>query len=104
MTKAAVFFGAVALAAAPAAPAHTLEPAPPEDPGVAGVPHCTVPVVRGAQLAVAKRRVSRARCTVSGVLRRSSSGRRGRVVMVVPRAGTVLAEGTGVLLVVSSGR
>jgi beta-lactam-binding protein with PASTA domain len=99
-----VLLGGVAMAAAPAAPAHTLDPSPPEDPGVVGVPHCTVPGVRGMQLATAKRRVTRARCTVTAVMRKHSSVRRGRVALVVPRAGTVLAEGTGVLLVVSSGR
>jgi beta-lactam-binding protein with PASTA domain len=99
-----VLLGAVAVAAAPTAPAQTLGPAPPEDPGVAGVVHCTVPAVRGVRLAAAKRRVTRARCTVTAVMRKHSSVRRGRVALVVPRAGTILAEGTGVLLVVSAGR
>jgi len=98
-----VLLGAVAVAAAPTAPAKILGPAPPEDPGVAGIAHCTVPAVRGIQVAAAKRRVLKARCSLSGVMRKRSSMRRGRVVLVVPKAGTVLAEGTGVLLVVSSG-
>jgi hypothetical protein len=101
--KAALLLGAVAAAAAPTAPARSFDPGPPEDPGVAGIPHCTVPAVRGVQLVAAKRRVSGARCTVSAVMRRHSSVRKGRVASVVPRAGTVLAEGTGVVLIVSSG-
>ena len=98
-----VLLGAVALAIAPTAPAKMLDPGPPEDPGVVGIPHCTVPAVRGLQLAVAKRRVLGARCSVSAVMRKRSSVRKGRVTSVVPRAGTVLAEGTGVVLIVSSG-
>jgi beta-lactam-binding protein with PASTA domain len=99
-----VLVGVVAVAATPTALGTSLEPAPPEDPGVAGVPHCTVPAVRGVQLAAAKRRVLKARCTVSGVMRKRSSIAKGRVALVAPRAGTILAEGTGVLLVVSVGR
>jgi PASTA domain-containing protein len=101
--KRGVLLGAVALAIAPSAPAQMLDPAPPEDPGVTGIPHCTVPAVRGVQLAAAKRRVLGARCSVSAVMRKRSSVRKGRVASVVPRAGTVLAEGTGVILIVSSG-
>jgi PASTA domain len=101
--KAAALLGAVAAAAAPTAPAGSLGPGPPEDPGVTGIPHCTVPAVRGVQLASAKRRVIGARCTVTAVVRRHSTVRKGRVASVVPRAGTVLAEGTGVVLIVSSG-
>lgn len=101
MIKAALLLGAVAAAAAPTA--WSFDPGPPEDPGVTGIPHCTVPAVRGVELAAAKRRVSGARCTVSAVMRRRSSVRKGRVASVVPRAGTVLAEGTGVVLIVSSG-
>ena len=96
--------GAAALAAAPTAPATMLDPGPPEDPGVSGIVRCAVPAVRGVQLAAAKRRVLQARCTVSSVMRKRSSIRKGRVALVVPKAGTILAEGTGVLLVVSSGR
>jgi hypothetical protein len=101
--KAALLLGAVAAATAPTAPARMLTPGPPEDPGVTGVPHCIVPAVRGVQLAAAKRRIVGARCTVSTVMRKHSSVRKGRVASVVPRAGTVLAEGTGVVLIVSSG-
>ena len=104
MIKAVALLGAVALAAAPTAPARALDGGPPEDPGVTGIPHCTVPAVRGVQLAAAKRRVTSARCAISGVMRKRSSIAKGRVTSVVPRAGTVLAEGTGVLLFVSSGR
>jgi hypothetical protein len=101
--RAAALLGAVALAAAPTAPAGPA-PGPPEDPGVTGIVHCTVPAVRGLQFAEAKRRVLKARCSLSPVLRKRSSMRKGRVTSVIPRAGTILAEGTGVLLVVSSGR
>jgi PASTA domain len=102
--KASALLGAVALAAAPTAPGRILDPGPPEDPGVAGIVHCTVPAVRGVQLAEAKRRVVKGRCTVNAVMRKRSSIRKGRVASVVPTPGTVLAKGTGVLLVVSSGR
>jgi hypothetical protein len=102
--KASVLLGAVALAAAPTAPALGLDPGPPEDSGVTGIRHCAVPAVRGVQLAVAKRRVVEARCRVGAVMRKRSAVRKGRVASVVPKVGTVLAEGTGVLLVVSSGR
>jgi PASTA domain len=104
VTRAAVLVGVVALAAAPAAPAGSLDPGPPEDTGVVGIAHCTVPSVRGVQLALAKRRVRAARCTVSAVMRKHSTVRKGRVTSVVPGAGAILAEGTGVLLFVSSGR
>jgi hypothetical protein len=99
----AALLGAVAAASAPTAMGLSLGPGPPEDPGVTGIPHCTVPAVRGVQLAAAKRRVLGARCTVSAVVSRHSSVRKGRVASVVPRAGTVLANGTGVVLIVSSG-
>ena len=104
MIKTSVLLGAVAFAAAPTAPALGLDPGPPEDPGVTGVPHCTVPAVRGVQLVAAKRRVQQAHCSVGTVMRKRSVVRKGRVTSVVPRPGTVLAGGTGVLLVVSSGR
>ena len=103
MIKAALLLGAVAAATAPTAPAGSLGPGPPEDPGVTGIPHCTVPAVRAVPLATAKKRVLGARCTISAVTRRHSDVRKGRVVSVVPRAGTVLADGTGVVLIVSSG-
>lgn len=103
MIKAAALLGAIAAVIAPAASPRMLDPGPPEDPGVAGLPHCTVPAVRGAQLAAAKRRVVSARCTVSAVMRRRSSVHKGRVVSVVPRVGTILADGTGVVLFVSAG-
>jgi hypothetical protein len=103
VTKRLVVIGVVAIAAAPAAFGRSSDEAPPEDPGVTAFAHCTVPRVRGTQLAEAKRRVLKARCGISGVMRAHSSTKKGRVALVVPRAGTVLAEGTGVLLVVSSG-
>jgi beta-lactam-binding protein with PASTA domain len=36
-------------------------------------------------------------------MRRRSSVHRGRVVSVLPRVGTILADGTGVVLFVSAG-
>ena len=101
--KEAALLGAVAAVIVPTASPRMLDPGPPEDPGIAGLPHCTVPGVRGIQLAAAKHRVLAARCSVSAVMRRRSSVHKGRVVSVVPRAGTVLAEGTGVVLFVSAG-
>ena len=102
MTRVLALLGVAAAAAAPAAFAGGLGGGPPEDPGVTAIAHCTVPAVRGTRLAAAKKRVVNARCGVSGVMRKRSKTAPGRVVAVIPRAGTVLAEGTGVLLVVSS--
>jgi beta-lactam-binding protein with PASTA domain len=102
VTKLLVLVGVVAVAATPTAFGRSSDE-PPEDPGVTGIAHCTVPSVRGAQLADAKRRVLKARCGISGVMRKRSNTKKGRVVLVVPRAGTVLAQGTGVLIVVSAG-
>jgi hypothetical protein len=102
VTRTLALLGVAAAAATPAAFAGGLDQGgPPEDPGVTAVAHCTVPAVRGARLAEAKRRVLKARCGVSGVMRKRSKTAQGRIVAVVPWAGTVLAEGTGVLLVVS---
>lgn len=103
MIRPLVLIGVVAVAATPSAFGRNSDEGPPDDPGWAGIAHCTVPSVRGAQLADAKRRVRKARCGISEVMRKHSSTKKGRVVLVVPKAGTVLAEGTGVLLVVSSG-
>ncbi len=76
----------------------------PPDPGFTGVPHCTVPAVRGVRLAIAKRRVVGARCAVGAIARKRSTVKRGRVISPTPRAGTQLAAGTQVDLLVSRGR
>lgn len=79
---------------------------PPPDPGWTGpaVEHCRVPSVRGVRLAIAKRKIRRARCGVGSVKHRRARMKKGRVLMTAPRAKTILAPGTKVLLVVSRGR
>jgi hypothetical protein len=95
---------AVAVVAASAAQAAGPTDESPPDPGFAGVPHCTVPAVRGVRLAIAKRKIAGARCVVGLVARKRSSVKRGRVISATPRAGTQLAAGSQVDLLVSRGR
>jgi hypothetical protein len=107
MRRAALWGTTMAAAAALAvASAQAVEPAvgPPPDPGVAGIPHCNVPHVRKLPLAVAEKRLTKALCDVGVVTRKRSKVKRGRVVSAFPTAGSQLAAGTGVDLVVSLGR
>jgi len=89
--------GAVAATAAQAG-------GPPADPGWIGLPHCAVPNVEGLQLVTAKRTLRRERCGVMAPMRRRSTARRNSVLTEVPEAGTHLAPGTKILLIVSNGR
>jgi len=77
---------------------------PPPDPGWTGVPHCNVPAVHGLGVTAAKRKLISARCGVGYVTRRRSSAKKGRVIFVVPKEGSVLAPGTQVDLFVSRGK
>ena len=95
---------AAAIVAAPADPAIAPGDDPPPDPGIAGVPHCTVPRVRGLQLRIAKRRLIGAKCEVGMITRKRSSTKKGGVISSTPAAGTLLALGTRVDLLVSKGR
>lgn len=67
-------------------------------------PPCVVPGVTRKSLATAKRRIRAAHCSAGRVTRRHSrSVRRGAVIRSTPKAGTQLASGAAVRLVVSSG-
>jgi hypothetical protein len=75
---------------------------PPEDPGWIGLPHCTVPSIEGMQMTVAKRMLRSARCgTYKQPLRIRSTAAVNSVITQVPAAGTDLAPGTKVLLIVA---
>jgi PASTA domain len=72
----------------------------------AGAPppvHCKVPRVVGKTLARARRAIRLAHCSVGRVRYARSKLRRGRVLRQSPRAGSKLARGTRVKLVVSRG-
>src|SRR5262245_56139776 len=74
---------------------------PPPDPGWAAFPHCTVPSVEGTQLAAAQKSLRGARCGVMSPIRTRSTAARNTVLVAVPEAGTILAPGTKVLLIVA---
>lgn len=66
---------------------------------------CTVPRLRGKQLAAAKSALRRAHCAVGKVKQvRSTSVKKGRVISTSPRAGARRRSGTKVALTVSRGR
>jgi hypothetical protein len=90
-----------AVVGALAAPA-ALGGAPPEDPGWIGLPHCTVPNVQGIQMSAAKRVLKSARCgTYKKAMFKRSIAAPNSVLIEVPEAGTHLAPGTKVLLIVA---
>jgi hypothetical protein len=93
----------MALVAVGAAVAATSAQAggPPADPGWLALPHCTVPSIEGSQLAVAKKRLHGSLCGVMTPMRRRSAAARNTVLSATPEAGTILAPGTKVLLVVA---
>jgi len=73
--------------------------------GTAPLPaKCRVPRVTGKSLLAARRAIRRAHCSVGRVRYTRSARTRGRVVRQSPRAGTRLARGGRVNLVVSRGR
>ncbi len=89
--------GAGAAVAATAAQAG----GPPPDPGWLGVPHCTVPNIEGKQLAAARKSLHGSLCGVMAPMRRRSVAARNTVLTALPQAGTILAPGTKVLLIVA---
>jgi hypothetical protein len=94
-TAAAAVAGALAATSAQAG-------GPPADPGWAGIPHCSVPTIEGTLLATAKKKLHSSRCGVLAPLRRlSKTAARNTVLSSVPEAGTQLAPGTKVLLIVA---
>jgi beta-lactam-binding protein with PASTA domain len=67
-------------------------------------PHCVVPNVVGKSVARAVSGLVRAHCTLGRLTRVSSSaGKKGKVLALRPRAGTVLANRAKVRLVVGKG-
>jgi hypothetical protein len=98
LLKWSALLGVVAAVAATSAQAG----APPDtDIGWELFPHCTVPAVEGSQLASAKKVLRSSLCGSMAPLRRRSSAVRDTVLVSIPEAGTVLAPGTKVLLVVA---
>jgi hypothetical protein len=93
---------AVAAVGAALAAAAAMAGPPPEDPGWIGLPHCTVPKVGGMQLTAARRLLTSERCgTYRQPLYRRSTAATNSLLMQVPEAGTHLAPGTKILLVVA---
>jgi hypothetical protein len=74
---------------------------PPADPGWAGMPHCTVPKIEGTLLATAKKKLHGSLCGVMAPMRHRSAVARNTVLSSIPEAGTQLAPGTKVLLIVA---
>jgi hypothetical protein len=98
------FFKLLALAAVGAALAATSAQAggPPEDPGWELFPHCTVPQIEGTLLGSAKKELTGSLCGyLKSPIRTRSTAARNTVLVSVPEAGTILAPGTKVLLIVS---
>lgn len=98
------FFKLFALAAVGAALAATSAQAgaPPEDPGWELFPHCTVPSIEGQLLSKARQDLRGSLCGfMNPVVRTRSTAARNTVLVSVPEAGTILAPGTKVLLIVS---
>jgi beta-lactam-binding protein with PASTA domain len=92
---------AVVGAGAAVAAASAQAGGPPADPGWLGVPHCTVPNIEGKQLAAARKSLHGSLCGVMAPMRRRSAAARNTVLTAVPEAGTILAPGTKVLLIVA---
>ena len=90
----------VTVGAAVAATSAQAGGAPP-DPGWSAYPHCTVPNVEGKQLAAARTSLRVSLCGVLSPIRTRSTAARNTVLVAVPDAGTVLAPGTKVLLIVA---
>ncbi len=66
---------------------------------------CTVPRLRGKQLAAAKKALVRSHCAVGKVKQvRSNTVKKGKVISTSPKAGTRRRSGTKVALTVSRGR
>jgi hypothetical protein len=97
-------FKLTALAAVGAALAATSAQAgaPPADPGWELFPHCTVPQIEGTLLGSAKKELVGSLCGyINAPVRTRSAAARNTVLVSVPEAGTILAPGTKVLLIVS---
>ena len=98
LLKWSALLGVVATVAATSAQAG----APPDtDIGWELFPHCTVPSIEGTQLASARKALRSSLCGSMAPLRTRSSAARDTVLVAVPEAGTILAPGTKVLLVVA---
>jgi hypothetical protein len=97
LLKASALLAVVAALAATSAQAG----APPADPGWDALPHCTVPSLEGTLLSSARKMLRNSKCGSMAPLRKRAAAARNTVLVSVPRAGTVLAPGTKVLLIVS---
>jgi hypothetical protein len=97
LIKWTVVLGACAAVAATSAQAG----GPPADPGWAGIPHCTVPKIEGTLLTSAKTKLHGSLCGSLAPMRVASKAARNTVLTVIPQAGTQLAPGTKVLLIVA---
>ena len=97
LVKWTAVLGACAAVAATSAQAG----GPPADPGWAGLPHCTVPKIEGTLLASARKKLRASLCGVLAPMRRRSAVARNTVLSSIPAAGTELAPGTKVLLIVA---
>jgi hypothetical protein len=80
-------------------------PVPTADPPPGAPSQCTVPRVRrGSKLGLAKEQLGIAGCTAGKIARRpSTTVKRGRVIRLKSKPGTLLTTGTAVGIVVSSG-
>ena len=65
------------------------------------LPHCTVPSLEGTLLSSARKSLRSSKCGSMAPLRKRVAAARNTVLVSVPEAGTVLAPGTKVLLIVS---
>ena len=65
------------------------------------LPHCTVPKIEGSLLTSAKTKLHGSLCGSLAPIRLASKAARNTVLTVVPQAGTQLAPGTKVLLIVA---
>jgi len=63
----------------------------------------TIPTTRNHTLAKVKKRLLAAGCTIGKITRRANAADKGTVIRTSPKAGTVVAVGTRVAIVVSAG-
>jgi glucose/arabinose dehydrogenase len=88
----------------PPVPPPPPPPVPPPPPPPATAPKCVVPRLIGRTLPRARRQIVHAHCSVGKVTRKTSPIRKkGRIIRQFPRAGTKLANGARINLVVGKG-
>jgi hypothetical protein len=99
LLKCSALVAVVAAVAATSAQAGTGDPG--TDIGWELFPHCTVPAIEGTQLAAARKALRGSLCGSMAPLRKRSAAARNTVLVSIPEAGTILAPGTKILLIVS---